>query len=82
MRNDFLTQRGTARGNKTDRRLRLFKEQIIKVFLLIEMKKYKLLFDLNLTSSADMKRSRANIFSVEFSKKFRIGIVLTQKTHQ
>ena len=46
------------------------------------MKKYKLLFDLNLTSSADMKRSRANIFSVEFSKKFRIGIVLTQKTHQ
>ena len=81
MRNDFLTQRGTARGNKTDRRLRLFKEQI-KVFLPIEMKKYKLLFDLNLTSSADMKRSRANIFSVEFSKKFRIGIVLTQKTHQ
>lgn len=81
MRNDFLTQRGTARGNKTDRRLRLFKEQI-KVFLPIEMKKYKLLFDLNLTSSADMKRSRANIFSVEFSKKFRIGIVLTQRTHQ
>lgn len=81
MRNDFLTQRGTARGNKTDRRLRLFKEQI-KVFLPIEMKKYKLLFDLNLTSSADMKRSRANIFSVEFSKKFSIGIVLTQRTHQ
>lgn len=81
MRNDFLTQRGTARGNKTDRRLRLFKEQI-KVFLPIEMKKYKLLFDLNLTSSVDMKRSRANIFSVEFSKKFRIGIVLTQRTHQ
>ena len=81
MRNDFLTQRGTARGNKTDRRLRLFKEQI-KVFLPIEMKKYKLLFDLNLTSSADMKRSRANILSVEFSKKFRIGIVLTQRTHQ
>lgn len=81
MRNDFLTQRGTARGNKTDRRLRLFKEQI-KVFLPIEMKKYKLLFDLNLTSSADMKRSRANIFSVEFSKKFRIGTVLTQRTHQ
>lgn len=81
MRNDFLTQRGTARGNKTDRRLRLFKEQI-KVFLPIEMKKYKLLFDLNLTSSADMKRSRANIFSVEFSKNFSIGIVLTQRTHQ
>lgn len=81
MRNDFLTQRGTARGNKRDRRLRLFKEQI-KVFLPIEMKKYKLLFDLNLTSSVDMKRSRANIFSVEFSKKFRIGIVLTQRTHQ
>lgn len=81
MRNDFLTQRGTARGNKTDRRLRLFKEQI-KVFLPIEMKKYKLLFDLNLTSSVDMKRSRANVFSVEFSKKFRIGIVLTQRTHQ
>lgn len=81
MRNDFLTQRGIARGNKTDRRLRLFKEQI-KVFLPIEMKKYKLLFDLNLTSSVDMKRSRANIFSVEFSKKFRIGIVLTQRTHQ